>query len=417
VIVVRVSVTLPDGERVHAGDLVTQEPDAHGFFRSEFEYAAAWLGHPRRFALVPGPDLDRALPLDVVRHRARGFEPPLALFDDALPDSWGRALLIERLRKREPSLPHSRLSPPHLLIELGAGGLGALAFSTEEAAAAVPAVVGAADLAALMRAAEDFESGREIEDQALRRLLAAGSSAGGARPKALVRDADGSWIAKFKSARDERFDVVGLEAAAMQAAPEAGLEAAETRLVALGKRKVLLVKRFDVTARGRRHMLSLRTLLGARPGAEPNAYRELAEAIRLVGATPSADVARLFRQMAYNAAIGNTDDHAKNFWMLHGDDGWHPSPAFDLVPDYQRRYEHQLAFEYERYCPAGNTLLSIARAWGIEAMLDVPRLLREVVKAARGLPGAAAKLGVAKTQVAAIEKDIRQRCERLLAAL
>ena len=177
----------------------------------------------------------------------------------------------------------------------------------------------------------------------------------------------GYWIGKFPSKRrDEGFDIVGLEATCMRLARLAKLDVPDTRLVAVGARRALLVRRFDVSARGgRHHMLSLRTLGRERPGVYVMAYSELAQIVRKVSASPQANVNALYRHMVFNAVIGNTDDHLKNFWMLHTQVGYRLSPAFDLVPDVARRGEHTLAFEYNHTVPTGTTLLSIAKHWGV----------------------------------------------------
>lgn len=269
--------------------------------------------------------------------------PPLALFDDALPDDWGRRVLVA-----DRKLARGKQSEPHLLRELGGDGLGALAFS--ETGLPVPKIPAASllDLADLMEAASRFEAGMPLEDERMRRLLAAGGSAGGARPKALLSAADGAWIAKFPSRyKDGQYDVVGLEAASMNLAARAKLMVPTTRLEMIGAKKALLVKRFDITSQGgRAHMISLRALCKERPGAYVLSCREVADMIRKHSADPAEDVARFYRQTVFNAMLGNTDDHLKNFWMLNAGAGYRLSPAFDLMPDVGEKGEHTLSF----YC-------------------------------------------------------------------
>ena len=183
----------------------------------------------------------------------------------------------------------------------------------------------------------------------------------------MLSDTSGEWIAEFPSKRDGRFDVVGLEATALRLAAAAGIPVPEQRIVPLGKnRRALLVRRFDVLpGGGRRHMLSLRTLCRERPGQYVQSYSELAEAVRKFSSHPADDVRQLFQQMVFNAAIGNTDDHLKNFWMLHDAHGFRLSPAFDLLPDVGERREHVLTFEYERIAPTRSQLMGLAARWGV----------------------------------------------------
>jgi serine/threonine-protein kinase HipA len=102
VILLAVWVTLPDGEEAVAGEFACGDPDPGGAFASEFEYAATWLAHPPAFALDPV-----TMPLRRGRFSARNLEPPLAVFDDALPDDWGRALIVRQRR-----LPRGKQGAP-----------------------------------------------------------------------------------------------------------------------------------------------------------------------------------------------------------------------------------------------------------------------------------------------------------------
>jgi serine/threonine-protein kinase HipA len=404
VILLSVWVRLPDGKLARTGDLACGDPDSQGRHESEFEYADSWLSHRSAFDLDPE---SLRLASGRARHRAFHLHPPLGVFEDALPDDWGRRLLVfdRRLRRGEQS-------EAHLLRELGADGLGALAFAEQGEPIPRRSPAAAVHLEELLEAAERFEAGK-LEDRArLRKLLEAGSTPGGARPKALVDSGDGAWIAKFPSRnRDGRFDVVGLEAAAMVLARRAGLLVPDTRLVELGRRRALLVRRFDLAPPGgRRHMVSLKTLCKERPGVHVLAYGELATSVRKHSSAPRQDVAMLFRHMAFNAAIGNTDDHLKNFWMLHDDHGWRLAPAIDLVPDVGERREHALAFLYDHGTPSRSDLAAIAKAWAVKGADDI---VDEVLRAARSFPEEAARCGVPASNIEEIGRDIEQRIERM----
>ena len=353
--------TLPDASTVKVGELVCTDADDAGRYETEFAYDDEWLSRRQRFALDPV-----SLPLGRGRFRSNKLEPPLAVFEDALPDDWGRDLIVRALK-----LPRRERGEPFLLREMASHGLGlgALGFSPPEGSPPSRWRTTDRDLRALSLAAARFEAGKPESDATLQRLFAAGSSPGGARPKVIISDETGDWIAKFPSrGRDGRFDMVGLEAVGLDLAGAAGIAVPEHRIVSLGarQRRALLVRRFDVTAAGgRRHMISLRTLCKERPGAHVLAYSELADALRKVSAAPQDDVARLFRQMTFNAAFGNTDDHLKNFWMVHDDAGYRLSEAFDLLPDVGERGEHCLTFQYEYGAPTGAEMRDVARRWGV----------------------------------------------------
>lgn len=407
-ILLTVWLTLPDATTARVGELACTDADDAGRFESEFAYAEEWLGHPQRFALDPV-----SLPLGRGRFRARKLEPPLSVFEDALPDDWGRALII-RSRK----LPRAEQGEPFLLRELARHGLGlgALAFGDPGSPLPARSLLADTDLAALFAAAERFEAGVDDDPDGLQRLFAAGSSIGGARPKALLSDATGEWIAKFPSRqRDGRFDVAGLEAVGLDLAAGAGIVVPDHRLVRLGqtKHRALLVRRFDVLAGGgRRHMISLRTLCKERPGAYAQSYTELAEAVRRVSESPQEDVNRLFQQMVFNAAFGNTDDHLKNFWMVRYGNGFRLSEAFDLVPDVGERSEHCLAFEYERFAPTRAQLIAAADRWGVpDADAHIDAVLASIDLFAARAEGHA----VPQSNIDELATDIARRRARLSA--
>jgi len=394
-------VRLADGAMRLVGELATTTPDrSSGHFESEFEYARAWVSEPGAFALDPV-----SLPLDAARRfRAEMLYPPLAVFEDALPDDWGRRLLAAAIAAEggKPTLPE-------MLLRMRGGGTGALLFTETETAPHPDQSVPSTALPKLLAAAAQFEAGTLPPGDEFRRLLEGSSRAGGARPKALVHDEAGEWLAKFPSrARDEAYDVVGLEATCLVLARRAGLEVPDSRLQAIGARRVLLVKRFDVSAQGgRHHMVSLRTLCKERPGIYVHSYSDLAQVLRKHSASPAEDLAALYRHMVFNAAIGNVDDHLKNFWMLVRPGGFRLAPAFDLVPDVSGRAEHTLAFQQGFACPTGAEMIAVATEWGV---VQAARIVEEVVKATKSFATTARRLKVRHpVSVQKVSVDVRRR--------
>jgi serine/threonine-protein kinase HipA len=252
-----------------------------------------------------------------------------------------------------------------MLSALGDTGLGALSFPKKERSKGEEVSATLPDLQALVDAAYQYDAGETVDEDSLRLLFRSASSPGGARPKALVVDEKGDhWIAKFPSVRD-LFDMIPVEAATLRLADEAGLAVPQSTMLRVGSRNVLLVKRFDVTkTAGRRHMISLQTLLGAE-GYYNFSYLDLFDVLRRYSDQPAIDIPLLFRQMTFNAVIGNTDDHLKNFTVLHDDRGFHLSPAYDLMPDVAGSREHVLRFENDFTTPNRKTLLRIADRLGV----------------------------------------------------
>ena len=176
-------------------------------------------------------------------------------------------------------------------------------------------------------------AGERVEE-----LLVLGTSMGGARPKAVVEDEDGLWVAKF-GRNDDRWNHARVEHGMLNLARACGLNVAESRLKTAGGRDALLVRRFDrdrTDAGYRRHrMVSALTLLrtGDRPGDRGDwSYLLLGDEVRRASAGPEDDLRELFGRMCFNAAVSNLDDHPRNHAMLAKGRQWRLSPAFDLTP-------------------------------------------------------------------------------------
>jgi len=186
-------------------------------------------------------------------------------------------------------------------------------------------------------------------------LFVHGSSPGGARPKVSIRKDEGSlWLAKFPRHSDT-YCVEPIETGCLEMAKSSGLPVPEFEIKDIGNQKVLLVERFDISKHGGRyHMISMQTLLQAE-GHYYLGYSDLFNILRNYSYQPSIDIPILFRQMVFNVAIGNTDDHLKNFCMLQKKPGLCLSPVYDIVPDIAGVREHTLSF------PMGNGSLPPGR--------------------------------------------------------
>ena len=299
---------------------------------------------------------------------------------------------------------------------LGNRGLGALSYGMGNRPDQKLSVVPSRYMQELVLLAEKFEQNEAIDDDEFSLLFQAGSSPGGARPKALVEDENGSYLAKFASIKDQ-LDVVSLEAAGMELARQAGIDTAETRLFSLGSRQCLLVKRFDINeAGGRNHLVSMQSLLKADGyyNAGYSGYRELAEVIRHVSTQPGQDLRRLYRQMVFNVMIGNTDDHLKNFLILHNDEGWRLSPAFDLVPNIGFNREHVLRIGYDNRPPDFETLLQEAGHFGLKRRQQTLEVVMEVHEAVLEWPTIFTANKVPAKDAESIGRDISRRLEKCL---
>ena len=159
---------------------------------------------------------------------------------------------------------------------------------------------------------------------------------GGARPKALIRDGDTKYVAKFSSSTDT-FSVVKAEFIAMRLAGIAGLNVARVRLARAMNKDVLLIRRFDrepvEDGWTRRAMVSALTLLGLDERMAAHAsYEALADIVRARFTAPAETLEELFARMTFNILVGNTDDHARNHAAFWDGDNLTLTPAYDICP-------------------------------------------------------------------------------------
>lgn len=341
----------------------------NGRARSAFRYDREFLESSNAFPLDPV-----SLPL-----KSDSFSTVhpgvFGVFEDSLPDDWGRRLLV-----RKHKIPRHEQNLPNLLLAIGNTGLGALSFTDNSKPLSGSSDVSILKLSSLVAAAEMFERG-DIQEDGLSLLFGAGSSPGGARPKVVVFDEenDTHYLAKLPSVKDQA-DVVKIEAATMILAGKAGLVVPPNRLIQCADKSVLLVRRFDVLPAGRRHMISFQTLLKAE-GYYQLRYQDLLGIVRKFSSDPLGDSDRFYRQMVFNAVMGNTDDHLKNFWMVYDrEQGWRLSPAFDLIPDIEQRGEHMLFFDLGAYYPGRRNLENLGSLWGIRNAKQVVSQVFDAVK-------------------------------------
>lgn len=298
-----------------------------------FEYDKTWLKNPYRFSLEP------ALTLGPATHHTVQGRPLFGAIGDSAPDRWGRALIgrAELKQADQDGRPPRTLYEADVLLmvddEARPGALRfALAeggsFLRESANVRVPPLV---DIPKLLAATEHLEDHVETAEE-IKLLIAPGSSLGGARPKASVRDRDGSLaIAKFPHKSDAT-KVELWEAVALRLASKAGIQVPEARLETVADKPVLILRRFDRRGATRIPYLSAMSMLGALDH-EQRSYMEIADALRRYGATAPSDLRQLWRRIVFNVLISNTDDHLRNHGFLYqGNSGWALAPAFDLNP-------------------------------------------------------------------------------------
>lgn len=335
---------------------------------SRFSYGTGYLHRPHAIEVDP-------VSLTIADREAsagKEFFPVNGLEEfggirDAAPDAWGRRV-IEARRK----VPANALAEADYLLEAGGDRVGALdarASLTEQICAS------ASDMHSLgyvMQAADAVEQGLPVP-ASLVDYLGAGPSAGGARPKASVRDDEGGlWLAKFP-ARGDTFDVARAESCTLELARRCGLAVPEVKYQDIGGRAVMLIRRFDRYwaqagtwplagtalhdtrpdagfAEGRLPFVSGLTLVACSEfESRTKGYQDLARAIRQY-VHPQAirkNCEELFARMVFNIFVSNDDDHLRNHGFVRTPDlaGWLLSPLYDVVPRPGVAYERMLHLE------------------------------------------------------------------------
>jgi len=298
-----------------------------------FEYDPGWLQSADRFSLEP------ALMLGPGPFHTPSDKPLFGAIGDSAPDRWGRVLMRRAERRRAEhagETPRTLMEIDYLLMVDDESRQGALRFTqdvggpflAEHGTTRIPPFI---ELPRLLSAAERVV-GDADSDEDLRLLLAPGSSLGGARPKASVRDRDGALaIAKFPH-KDDEIDTVLWEVVALSLAAKAGIQVPDWRLEKVADKAVLLLRRFDRAAGTRIPFLSAMSMLGVRDN-ESRSYLEFVDTLRQHGASAKEDIHALWRRIVFNILISNTDDHLRNHGFLYdGPDGWRLAPAYDLNP-------------------------------------------------------------------------------------
>lgn len=314
-----------------------------------FEYDSTWLNNG--FSISPFK-----LPLEkkVFVALREPFNGNFGVFEDSLPDGWGR-LLIDRM------LMKMRINPAEISILdrlsiVGKSGMGALEYVPENRIANCAI---SSNFEELEEECEKILNENYTEN--LEEIVAAGGSSGGARPKVLVKIDGEDWIVKFRSSHDPK-NVGKMEYEYSLKARQLGIEMPETRLFC---GKYFGVRRFDRTSTEEKiHMLSASALLDVSHRFPSLDYSGLLKATQML-TRDMREVEKMFCLMCFNVFMHNRDDHAKNFSFLYCDGKWKLSPAYDLVFSEGLYGEHATTIAGEGKNPQKQHILAVAREVGI----------------------------------------------------
>lgn len=329
-----------------------------------FVYGKSYLNRPDHVEIDPVE-----LKIATRTYETTALKGVFGALRDAGPDYWGRRVIEKHAGK-------PALTELDYLLESPDDRAGALGFGlNQEPPAPRRNFNQTLDLERLQALAEAILRDEEVEDTPEARqaeeIMLIGTSMGGARPKAVVEDNSGLWLAKFNR-DDDKWNYARVEHAMLSLARQCGITVAESRITTIGGKDVLLVKRFDRerTRDGylRARMVSGLTLLrteDTHQSREQWSYVFLAEELRRICEEPQKQAHELFRRMCFNALISNTDDHPRNHAVIAKDKAWKLSPAYDLTPaphiSLERRDLAMTCGDWGRYANAQNILTQAAR--------------------------------------------------------
>jgi len=371
-----------------------------------FDYDPGWLRKTGAFAFDPDLALVNGPQYPVARRANFG------IFLDSSPDRWGRVLMQRRenMRARHEGRRTRSLTEWDFLLGVhDETRLGALRFQNPDTERFIDSDDGLAappiaSLRALQAASLQFEEHVDEEENPdyqrwLTQLFAPGTSLGGARPKASVRDEEGMLcLAKFPSRQDRR-DVGAWELVAQRLAAKAGIKVPHTRALRMpgSAYATFLARRFDRTPRGRRlAFVSAMTLTQRSDGEAGASYLELVDLLQSQGSNTHDDSVELFRRVVFNILIHNTDDHLRNHGFFIGERGISLSPAYDINPSNDRNELSLAIDEVETACDV-SVALEARADYGL-SKIEAEGVLAQTTAAVASWRSEAARLGIPETE-------------------
>lgn len=373
-----------------------------------FQYDASW--RRRRIELAPFllPLADGGKVHTFPRLRPETFHRLPPTFADSLPDRFGNALIDSWMARQ--GVSPADITALDRLAYVDGRAMGGLEYVPDRGPGIPPSTI--LDLSELTVAAREAITGTlderdDVETRhALQSILQVGTSAGGARPKAVLNivDATGefraggrppgpgesAWLLKFDGVTDERTlatsqQYTRLEYAYALMAQAAGIRMSECRLVHEGGRAHFLTRRFDRPEPGLK--VHMTTLCGLRALDNDDVgvhdYADLFTTIRDLGLGEDAMVEG-FRRMVFNVFAVNHDDHTKNHAFLMSDAGeWSLAPAYDVSysnnPTHPYMRQHCMGVDGEFLAITAERMLALADRFAIPYAKKVLQEVRDVV--------------------------------------
>ena len=302
----------------HNSDLVgtlQMTPDGRS---CAFEYSREWLSSG--FALSP---FELPLTSDMIFSEPDKFDRGFAVFEDSIPDGYGLYLIDRMLRKSGFQLRN--LNPLQRLAIVGSSGMGALRYEPAVSLDSIKAGVSIEELDDIQRKALEILSEKGEGDESL--LYYNSANSGGARPKVVMADLDGShWLVKFRHTYDSA-EIGKEEYLYMSTAAKCGINIPRIRLL---KDRYFAIERFDIEDGRGVHVVTAAALLKSDFRNQGADYTNLLALTGYLTQDPH-QVEEMYRRMVFNLVCDNKDDHTKNFSFICRKGVWSLAPAYDIT--------------------------------------------------------------------------------------
>ena len=341
------------------------------------------------------------------------FDGLFGVFNDSLPDGWGRLLLDRTVEKY--GIHRGQLNPLDRLAYVGRHGMSALSYEPELGLPNPEDAPLALDKLAEESAAVLAGENEEVFEE----LLRLNGSSSGARPKIVAQVSTdrkriihgrqelqpgfAHWMIKFPSSQDAR-DVGAIEYAYSLMAKDAGVEMAETYLFRTTRNRYFGTKRFDREGDARIHMHSLGGLIHA-DHRSPSLDYDMVLRVVLALTRNIQDAEKAYALACFNVLAHNRDDHVKNFsFLLNARNEWIFAPAYDLVFSYGPGGEQSMLVMGEGRNPGTAQLQALGKQHGIKS---APEILAKVIRAMANWPRYAEQADISRKSTKEIASKIK----------
>jgi serine/threonine-protein kinase HipA len=332
------------------------------------------------------------------------------LLADVLPDKYGNQLINAWLAQN--GRPENSLNPVELLCFIGTRGMGALEFEPVNFKSNQTAFTIEMDnlvkiTQEVVNNRQEFETNlNDDEQKALLDILKIGTSAGGARPKAIIAYNEKTgiiksgqakapkgfnhWLIKLDGVSDSQFGASTgyghVEMAYYLMAKACEIDMSESRLLEENGRAHFMTQRFDREDGDIKHHIQTFCAIQHFDFNNVNSYsyEQLFQTMRLLR-LPYPQAEQMFRRMVFNVMARNCDDHTKNFaFRLRKNQDWELTPAYDICHAYRPGSEwvsqHALSINGKRNAITKEDLLTIAKSMNIKKATEIIQQTSEVIK-------------------------------------